>query len=41
MRAVIALPLVWLGIFFLLPFVLVLAIALGTNAPDSDRKSVV
>ena len=35
MRAVIALPLVWLGIFFLLPFVLVLAIALGTNAPDS------
>lgn len=35
MRAVIALPFVWLGLFFLLPFALVLAIALGTNAPDS------
>lgn len=35
MRAVIALPYLWLGVFFLLPFVLVLAIALGTNAPDS------
>ena len=35
MRTVIALPFVWLGIFFLLPFALVLAIALGTNAPDS------
>ena len=35
MRFVIALPFVWLGIFFLLPFALVLAIALGTNAPDS------
>jgi putrescine transport system permease protein len=35
MKAVIALPFVWLGVFFLLPFVLVLAIALGTNAPDS------
>ncbi|MDI1283558.1 MAG: ABC transporter permease subunit [Reyranella sp.] len=35
MRAVIALPFVWLGVFFLLPFALVLAIALGTNAPDS------
>jgi len=35
MRAVIALPFLWLGIFFLLPFALVLAIALGTNAPDS------
>ena len=35
MRAVIALPFVWLGIFFLLPFALVLAIALGTNAPDA------
>jgi putrescine transport system permease protein len=35
MRAVIALPFAWLGIFFLLPFALVLAIALGTNAPDS------
>ncbi len=35
MKAVIALPFVWLGIFFLLPFALVLAIALGTNAPDS------
>ena len=35
MRFVIALPFVWLGVFFLLPFALVLAIALGTNAPDS------
>jgi putrescine transport system permease protein len=35
MRAVVALPFLWLGLFFLLPFVLVLAIALGTNAPDS------
>lgn len=35
MRFVIALPFVWLGIFFLLPFALVLAIALGTNSPDS------
>lgn len=35
MKAVIALPFLWLGIFFLLPFALVLAIALGTNAPDS------
>ncbi|MDP1751626.1 MAG: ABC transporter permease subunit [Reyranella sp.] len=35
MRAVIALPFVWLGVFFLLPFALVMAIALGTNAPDS------
>ena len=35
MRAVIALPFLWLGVFFLLPFALVLAIALGTNAPDS------
>jgi putrescine transport system permease protein len=35
MRAVIALPFAWLILFFLLPFVLVLAIALGTNAPDS------
>jgi len=34
MRAIIALPFLWLGIFFLLPFVLVLVIALGTNAPD-------
>jgi len=34
-RAVIALPYLWLGLFFLLPFALVLAIALGTNAPDS------
>src|SRR5262249_41730897 len=29
-----ALPFVWLLVFFLLPFGLVLAIALGTNAPD-------
>lgn len=35
MRAIIALPYLWLGVFFLLPFALVLAIALGTNAPDS------
>jgi putrescine transport system permease protein len=35
MRFVIALPFAWLIIFFLLPFALVLAIALGTNAPDS------
>jgi putrescine transport system permease protein len=34
MRYAIALPLLWLIVFFLLPFVLVLAIALGTNAPD-------
>jgi putrescine transport system permease protein len=35
MRLVIALPYVWLATFFLLPFALVLAIAFGTNAPDS------
>jgi putrescine transport system permease protein len=35
MRFVIALPYGWLVVFFLLPFALVLAIALGTNAPDS------
>ncbi|HEY6981648.1 ABC transporter permease subunit [Reyranella sp.] len=35
MRAVIALPFLWLAVFFLLPFVLVLAIAFGINAPDS------
>ena len=35
MKAVIALPFLWLGVFFLLPFALVLAIALGINAPDS------
>ena len=35
MRAVIALPFVWLALFFLLPFALVLAIALGTNDPNS------
>src|SRR5215470_12596847 len=34
MRFVIALPYLWLLVFFLLPFALVLAIALGTNAPD-------
>src|SRR6188472_2456779 len=34
MRLVIALPYLWLGIFFLLPLVLVLGIALGTNSPD-------
>jgi putrescine transport system permease protein len=35
MRFVIALPFAWLTIFFLLPFALVLAIALGTNNPDA------
>jgi putrescine transport system permease protein len=35
MRFVIALPYAWLVVFFLLPFALVLAIAFGTNAPDS------
>ncbi|WP_439611679.1 ABC transporter permease [Reyranella sp.] len=35
MRLIIGLPFLWLGLFFLLPCVLVLAIALGTNAPDS------
>ena len=35
MRAVIALPFAWLIVFFLLPFVLVLVIAFGTNSPDS------
>jgi putrescine transport system permease protein len=35
MRFVIALPYAWLVVFFLLPFALVLVIALGTNAPDS------
>jgi putrescine transport system permease protein len=34
-RAVIALPFAWLIVFFLLPFALVLTIALGANAPDS------
>ena len=34
MRYAIALPFLWLIVFFLLPFILVLAIALGTNAPD-------
>ncbi|MBU8876044.1 ABC transporter permease subunit [Reyranella sp. MMS21-HV4-11] len=35
MRFVIGLPFLWLGLFFLLPCLLVLAIALGINAPDS------
>ena len=35
MRAVIALPFTWLIVFFLLPFALVMAIAFGSNAPDS------
>jgi putrescine transport system permease protein len=35
MRAVIALPFTWLIVFFLLPFMLVLVIAFGTNSPDS------
>ena len=34
MRSVIALPFLWLAVFFLLPFALVLVIAFGTNAPD-------
>ena len=34
MRAVIGLPFLWLGVFFALPFLLVLVIALGTNNPD-------
>jgi len=34
MRWVIALPFAWLIAFFVLPFALVLAIALGTNSPD-------
>lgn len=34
MRLVIALPFLWLGVFFLLPLVLVLGLSLGTNAPD-------
>ena len=35
MRFVIGLPFLWLGIFFLLPCLLVLAISLGNYAPDS------
>ena len=35
MRFVIGLPFLWLGLFFLLPCLLVLAISLGTYAPDS------
>ena len=35
MRFIIALPYLWLAVFFLLPFALVLGIALGTSAPDS------
>jgi putrescine transport system permease protein len=34
MRVAIALPSLWLALFFLLPFGLVLAMAFGTNAPD-------
>ena len=34
MRWVIALPYAWLGLFFLLPFALVLGLAFGTNNPD-------
>ena len=34
MRLVIALPYLWLGVFFLLPLGLVLGLSLGTNAPD-------
>ncbi|MBS0517618.1 MAG: ABC transporter permease subunit [Proteobacteria bacterium] len=35
MRTAIALPFAWLIVFFLLPFALVMTIALGTNAPDA------
>jgi putrescine transport system permease protein len=35
MRFVIGLPFLWLGVFFLLPCLLVLAISRGTYAPDS------
>jgi putrescine transport system permease protein len=35
MRAVIAAPYAWLVVFFLLPFALVLTIALGTSNPDA------
>ena len=35
MRAVIAAPYAWLVVFFLLPFALVLTIAVGTNNPDA------
>ena len=35
MRFVIGLPFLWLGVFFLLPCLLVLAISVGTYAPDS------
>ena len=35
MRFVIGLPFLWLGLFFLLPCLLVLAISLGTYSPDS------
>jgi putrescine transport system permease protein len=34
MRFVIALPYLWLAVFFLLPLGLVLGLSLGTNAPD-------
>src|SRR5262245_51273067 len=34
MCAVVALPYLWLVVFFLLPFGLVLVIAFGSNAPD-------
>jgi len=34
MRLVIALPYLWLAVFFLLPLALVLGLSLGTNAPD-------
>src|ERR1041384_2478424 len=34
MRPVIALAFLWLGVFFLLPLILVLGLSLGTNAPD-------
>ena len=37
MRLVIALPYLWLGVFFLLPLALVLGLSLGTNAPDLAR----
>jgi len=35
MRLVIAIPFLWLGLFFLLPLGLVFGLSLGTNAPDA------
>src|SRR5690348_11352694 len=35
MKKTLALPYAWLAVFFLLPFLQVLAISFGTNDPDS------